>query len=51
MWNKAMYESEKRRVKEKEELARKNLIHGMILAPILLLGWFPIMLIVAKIFK
>ena len=46
-----MYESEKRRVKEKEELARKNLIHGMILAPILLLGWFPIMLIVAKIFK
>ena len=48
MWNTAMYETEKRRIKEKKELARKNLIHGMILAPVLMLGWFPILWIIAK---
>lgn len=44
-------EYERKRMKEKANLARKNLIYGIILAPILMLGWFPIMLIVARIFK
>jgi hypothetical protein len=51
MWNKAMYESEKRRIKEKADLAHKNLIHGMILAPVLFLGWFLVVWILSKIFK
>jgi len=44
-------EYERKRQQEKEKLARKNLIHGIILAPILMLGWFPIMMVVARIFK
>jgi len=44
-------EYEQKRIKEKAELARKNLIHGMILAPIMFLGWFPILWGIAKIFK
>jgi hypothetical protein len=51
MWNTAMYETEKRRIKEKADLARKNLIHGMILAPVLFLGWFFILWALSKIFR
>ena len=51
MWNKVMYETERRRMKEKAELARRNLIHGMILAPVLFLGWFFILWIFTKVFK
>ena len=51
MWNTAMYNTERRRIKEKEKLARKNLIHGIILAPIMFLGWFPILWILSKFFK
>jgi len=48
MWNKAMYETEKRRIAEKASIQRKNLIYGIILAPILFLGWFPIVWIISK---
>jgi hypothetical protein len=51
MWNNVMYETEKRRAKEKSDLAHKNLIHGMILAPLLFLGWFPIVWVLSKLFR
>jgi hypothetical protein len=51
MWNSEMYETERRRMKEKADLARKNLIQGMILAPVLFLGWFGILWIMTKIFR
>lgn len=44
-------EYERKRIKEKEELARKNLIHGIILAPVLFLGWFGILWACVKVFK
>ena len=44
-------EYERKRMKEKAELARKNLIHGMILAPILFSGWFIVLYVLTKIFK
>jgi hypothetical protein len=43
-------EAQRRRQKEKEEIARANLIKGMIIAPIYLLGWFPIVWIIVKVF-
>jgi len=43
-------EAQRRRQKEKEAIARSNLIKGMIIAPIYLLAWFPIVWIVAKVF-
>jgi hypothetical protein len=43
-------EVQKRRQKEKEDLAHANLVRGMIFAPIYLLAWFPIVWIVAKVF-
>jgi uncharacterized membrane protein len=43
-------EAQRLRQKEKEELARANLIKGMIIAPIYLLGWFPIVWIISKVF-
>jgi uncharacterized membrane protein len=43
-------EAQRRRQKEKEEIARSNLIKGMIIAPIYLLGWFPIVWIIAEVF-
>ena len=46
-----MYETERRRSAEKAAEARKNLIQGIILAPILLLGWFPILWIISKIIR
>jgi len=44
-------EREKQRRQEREEDQRTRLIQGMILAPIMFLGWFPIVWIFAKIFK
>jgi hypothetical protein len=43
-------EAQRRRQKEKEEIARVNLIKGMIFAPIYLLAWFPIVWIFSKVF-
>ena len=43
-------EAQRRKIKEKEEIARANLIKGMIFTPIYLLAWFPIVWIVAKVF-
>jgi len=43
------YERQRRQEREAEQ--RTKLIQGMILAPIMFLGWFPILWIVAKIFK
>ena len=43
-------EVQRRRQKEKEEIARANLIKGMIFAPIYLLAWFPIVWILSKVF-
>lgn len=51
MWNNAMYETERRRMKEKADLARKNLIYGIILVPVIFVGWFPIVWILSKVFK
>ena len=49
MWNNQMYVTERRRMKEKAELARKNLIQGLILAPVLFLGWFVILWVLSKL--
>ena len=42
---------ERQRIKEREEEQRTKLIQGMILAPVLVLGWFPILWIITKIFR
>ena len=44
-------ESERQRVKEREAEQRVKLVQGIILAPIFLLGWFPIVWILSKIIK
>jgi uncharacterized membrane protein len=44
-------EYEKQRRQEKESEQRTRLIQGMIIAPIFLLGWFPIVWILSKIFR
>jgi uncharacterized membrane protein len=44
-------EAQRRRQKEKEEIARANLIKGMIIAPIYLLGWFPVVWVLSKVFR
>jgi hypothetical protein len=44
-------ESERQRVKEREAEQQTKLIQGMILAPVFLLGWFPIVWILSKIIK
>ena len=42
---------ERRRLKEQEAEQRTKLIQGMMLAPIMFLGWFPIVWILSKFFK
>jgi len=42
---------EQQRTKERKAEQRAKLIQGMILAPILLLGWFPIVWILSKFLK
>jgi hypothetical protein len=44
-------EYERKRMKEREAEQRSKLIHGIILAPVLLLGWFPILWILSKLIK
>ena len=40
---------ERQRIQEREAEQRSKLIQGMILAPILMLGWFPILWVMTKI--
>ena len=42
---------ERQRIEEREAEQRANLIQGIILAPILLLGWFPIVWVLSKFFR
>lgn len=44
-------EYERQRTKEREADQRAKLIQGIILAPVLMLGWFPILWIISKVFK
>ena len=44
-------EAERQRVKEREAEQRSKLIQGIILAPIMFLGWFPILWILSKLIK
>jgi hypothetical protein len=44
-------ESERQRVKEREAEQRVKLVQGIILAPIFLLGWFPIVWVLSKLIK
>jgi hypothetical protein len=44
-------ESEKQRVKEREAEQRTRLIQGIILVPVFLVGWYPIVWILSKIIK
>jgi uncharacterized membrane protein len=44
-------EYERKRQQEKEALQRTRLIQGMILAPIMFLGWFPILWVLSKFFR
>ena len=43
-------DAERQRTKEKEAINRANLIKGMIMAPIYLFGWMPVLWIVIKVF-
>jgi hypothetical protein len=42
---------ERQRIREREAEQRAKIIQGIILAPIFLLGWFPIVWILSKIIK
>jgi len=42
---------ERQKQQEKESQQRTRLIQGMILTPVLLLGWFPILWILSKLIK
>jgi hypothetical protein len=42
---------ERRRTKERESEQRTKFIQGMMLAPIMFLGWFPIVWILSNFFK
>jgi uncharacterized membrane protein len=44
-------EYERKRQQEKESLQRTRLIQGIILAPIFLFGWFPIVWVLSKFFR
>jgi hypothetical protein len=44
-------EYERQRVKEREAEQRVKLVQGIILAPIFLLGWFPIVWVLSKLIK
>jgi hypothetical protein len=44
-------EGERQRVQQREAEQRTKLIQGMILAPILLLGWFPALWVLSKLIK
>jgi hypothetical protein len=42
---------ERQRTKEREAEQRAKLIQGMILVPVIFLGWYPIVWILSKIIK
>jgi hypothetical protein len=42
---------ERQRTKEREAEHRSKIVQGMILVPVFLLGWFPILWILSKIIK
>jgi hypothetical protein len=44
-------EAERQRIQQREAEQRTKLIQGIILAPILLLGWFPVLWILSKLIK
>ena len=44
-------EAEKERIKQREAEQRTKLIQGIILVPVFLVGWFPIVWILSKFFK
>ena len=44
-------EAQRRRQQEKEAEHRRNMTLGLILAPILFLGWFPIVWVLSKVFR
>jgi len=44
-------EYERHRIKERDAEQRTRLIQGIILAPIMFLGWFPILWILSKFVK
>jgi hypothetical protein len=49
--SRSQIEYERKRKAEKDAEQRNRFIHGLILAPILALGWFPVVWGIAKIFK
>ena len=44
-------EYERQKTKERETEQRAKLIQGMILAPVLMLGWFPILWVLSKFLR
>ena len=42
---------ERQRIQEREAEQRTKIIQGMILAPIMFLGWFPILWVLSKFFR
>ena len=46
-----LIEVEKQRRQEKESEQRTRLIQGIILVPVFLIGWYPIVWILSKIFR
>jgi hypothetical protein len=44
-------EAERQRVQQREAEQRTKLIQGIILVPILLLGWFPALWVLSKLIK
>jgi hypothetical protein len=44
-------EYERQRVQEREAEQRTKLIQGMILVPVLFVGWYPLVWILSKFFK
>jgi predicted nucleic acid-binding Zn ribbon protein len=44
-------QSERNRTRAKNEERRRNMTLGIFLAPALMLGWFPLVWMIAKIFK
>jgi hypothetical protein len=46
-----LIEAEKERIKQRETEQRTKLIQGMILVPVFLIGWFPIVWVLSKFFR
>jgi hypothetical protein len=46
-----LIEAEQEKIKQREAEQRTKLIQGIILAPVLLAGWYPVVWILSKFFK